>query len=126
MQTYIDYNLTFATHPVKKDLFLNLDARAISKSIQNIINTSHYEKVFLSGFGSNIKALLFSMNDVQSASLAKLELSTVLERWEPRIKISDIVVEYDPDSYILSAVIVYSLLNNPAALYNTQIKFEVT
>ena len=126
MPTYIDYDLSFIAHPVKKDLFLNLDARAVSRSIQNIINTNHYEKVFQSGFGSNIKSLLFAMNDVQTASLAKLELSTVLERWEPRIKIEDITVEYSPDDYILSAVIVYSLLNNPGALYRAIIKLEVT
>lgn len=98
---YVDVDLTFKSHPVKKDLIVNKGEIAVTKALKNLILYNHYEKPFMPEYGSNIKAMLFEPISPFTANSLKTEIEMCIKNFEPRVKINDITVLalYDYNSY---------------------------
>jgi len=101
---YKDLDLNFTIHPVKKDVNKLLDENAVIGSIRNLLQTSHYERLFQPSIGSNIKRILFENMDPISESALKREIEQTLTNFEPRVSVNSITIKanYDNNAYDVS------------------------
>jgi len=98
---YIDLDLNFNVHPIKKDINKHKDAKAVINSVKNLVLTNHYERLFHPEIGSNIRKMLFEPMDNITAIAIEREIREVIENFEPRVTIQtlDVVPYYDYDSF---------------------------
>lgn len=69
------------------------DYSHIQESIQQIILTGIGERIMETRFGSEVRSQLFKgVEDETDISILKFEIQEALERWEPRIAVTDIEV----------------------------------
>ena len=83
-----DISFSFTRHPVTNDVTVLRNEDAIKKSVQNLVKTRINERFFNDLLGLSVEASLFEVvgSDI-SSSLAE-EIKTLLENFEPRIKLS--------------------------------------
>lgn len=98
---YIDLDLNFNVHPIKKDINKHKDVKAVINSVKNLVLTNHYERLFHPEIGSNIRKMLFEPMDNITAIVIEREIREVIENFEPRVTIQtlDVVPYYDYDSF---------------------------
>jgi phage baseplate assembly protein W len=108
---YSDIDFTFTKKPVVGDVALSYDAQAVIRSIRNILLTRHYEKPFNPDFGSNIDAILFEMVSPLSATSLEREIRTAVENYEPRARLSEVVVNPQPDNNSYSVSLSFYIEN---------------
>jgi phage baseplate assembly protein W len=89
-QTFKDLSVTFKKHPVSDDLVQVKDKAAIVQSITALLLTMKGERPFQPQLGSGIQRMLFEPMDYSSAGIIKSEIRDVLNRYEPRISITNI------------------------------------
>ena len=94
-RAYSDLDLSLLQHGVTKDIVPLKDDRAIKNSVKNLILTNFYERPFQPEMGANLLGLLFEPAD----NITKIELKdgikSVLDYYEPRIKVQNIIIEDD-------------------------------
>ena len=108
---YSDIDFTFTKKPVVGDVALSYDAQAVIRSIRNILLTRHYEKPFDPDFGSNIDAILFEMVSPLSATALEREIRTSIENYEPRARLSEVIVNPQPDNNAYSVSLSFYIEN---------------
>lgn len=93
---YVDLNFSMISHPVKKDLGVSVDTRAIYNSMSNILRTRFFERPFNNDLG--MEDILFEQLD--EMSLAKLETGAeiAIAQWEPRVNIIRITASKFPEN----------------------------
>jgi phage baseplate assembly protein W len=69
--------------------------REIVESIRLILATAPGERPMRPEFGCAIHDLVFAPADAATAGQIAYEVRVSLERWEPRITVSDVVVRFD-------------------------------
>ena len=94
---YSDIDFTFTKKPVTKDVALSYDDQAVIRSVRNLLSTKFYERPFNPDLGSNVDALLFELISPITSAALQTEIQNVIENYEPRAKISNIVVTPEPD-----------------------------
>ena len=62
-RNFIDLDLNFAIHPIRKDINTHKAEYAVINSVKNLILTNHFERPFQPEVGSNIRRLLFENVD---------------------------------------------------------------
>ena len=92
---FSDLDLTFAKHPVTKDVSKKIKENAVIGAVKNIILTKFGERPFNPNFGSNINSMLFEPIDFVTASILKTEIETAIKNFEPRATIKDLTVKAD-------------------------------
>lgn len=104
VRKYKDLDLNFISHPVRKDVNKLLDEDAVIGSIRNLLQTSHYERLFQPSLGSNVKRILFENMDPISESALKREIIQTLTNFEPRVSVNSVTIKsnYENNSYDLS------------------------
>jgi phage baseplate assembly protein W len=108
---YSDIDFTFTKKPVVGDVALSYDAQAVIRSIRNILLTRHYEKPFNPDFGSNIDALLFEMVSPLTSTALEGEIRTTIENYEPRARLSEVIVNPQPDNNAYSVSLSFYIEN---------------
>lgn len=108
-ETFKDLSVTFKKHPVTDDLVTVKDKAAIVQSITALLLTVKGERPFQPDLGCGIQRMLFEPLDYGSAGLIKSEIAEVLIRYEPRIRVTDIICNPDP-------------LNNG---YNVELQYKI-
>jgi phage baseplate assembly protein W len=87
------------TFPVRTDatgsIALATGEREVIESIQLILATSPGERPMRPEFGCAIHDLVFAPADAATAGQIAYEVRISLDRWEPRITVSDVVVRFD-------------------------------
>ena len=103
-RTFKDLDLDFGLNSVTKDVNKLTDAEAIKRSVRNLINTNNYERPFRPEIGSGIRGLLFEPMTELTSHFMQLKIAEVLNEYEPRISLSDIVInnQEDKNSYGVS------------------------
>ena len=91
-KTYSDIDLTFNRLPVTNDIALRYDDQAVIASVRNLLLTNFYERPFQPTVGSNIDKLLFEPINNLSSNLIKHEIVNVINNYEPRAQVEDIIV----------------------------------
>ena len=90
-QTFKDLSVTFKKHPVSNDLVQVKDKASIVQSITALLLTMKGERPFQPDLGSGVQRMLFEPMDYASAGIIKSEIREVLQRYEPRISIDNIL-----------------------------------
>ena len=95
--TYRDLDLRFNVHPVKKDVTKHLNEYAVINSVKNLVSINFFEKPFNPQFGSNLRALLFEPVDEITAVHIERAITEVIENYEPRVRVIEVVATLTPD-----------------------------
>ena len=88
--SFKDLNITFKKHPVTNDVVVSRDASAIKQAIVSLLLTNKGERLMNPKYGSDIRSYLFEPLDYGTAAQIKANIRSTIDRFEPRISISDI------------------------------------
>jgi phage baseplate assembly protein W len=101
---YSDIDFTFTRNPVTSDVALSYDRQAVIRSIRNLLQTKHYDRLFNPDLGSNVDAILFeNMSDMTAMTLQR-EVSSLIKTYEPRAILKEVTVSplFDKNAYNVS------------------------
>ena len=96
-KVYSDLNLNFNKNPATKDIAKLKDVEAVKRSVRNLILTNRFERPFHPEIGSDIRALLFENMTPTIQTLLTDRIRDVLETYEPRAVLNDVIVSGDMD-----------------------------
>jgi len=105
----IDTNLTI--NPISEDVGRITNENAIRRSIRNLILTDYYERPFKPDIGSNIRKLLFELITPITIELLQKGISDVINNYEPRANLIDVICTPYEDSNAIDVTIVFSIIN---------------
>ena len=94
---YKDLDLDFGRNTVTNDVNKLTDVEAVKRSVRNLINTNHFERPFHPEIGGNVRALLFENMTPLTALNLQRKIEEVLNNFEPRAKITQILADPDMD-----------------------------
>jgi len=108
---YTDLDLDFLAHPTTKDVVKKTGADAIKRSVRNLVMSNFYERPFRSNLGSNVRGLLFENATPLTAIFLKDAIREVINNFEPRVRLSDVQVQFDNDNNGFNVRLEYVILN---------------
>ena len=94
---YKDLDLDFGRNTVTNDVNKLTDVEAVKRSVRNLIQTNHFERPFHPEIGGNVRALLFEPVAPLTALNLQRKIEEVLNNFEPRIKLVQIIARPDID-----------------------------
>jgi phage baseplate assembly protein W len=109
---FSDLDLTFAKHPITKDVSKKTKENAIIGSVKNILMTRFYERPFNPNLGSNIYNLLFEPVDFVTASILSKEITMAINNFEPRVSLKEIVVTPDNNNQRYDVTLTFFIINS--------------
>ena len=109
-KAFRDINLSFKRHPVTNDLVAIRDEDAIKRSVKNIIFTILGEKPFEPSFGSVINDALFDLDTNLNEIRIQDEITSSLNRFEPRIDNIIVTVSVVPDTNEMNCTVQYDIV----------------
>ena len=112
---YRDLDLDFQVNSATKDIQKLSDVEAVKRSVRNLINTNHYERPFHPEIGSDVRAMLFEPMTPLTALNLQRKVAEVLNNFEPRINLQQILASPDLDrnSYALKIMFYVVGSNQP-------------
>jgi len=109
---YRDLDLDFLPHPTTGDLLKKTGVEALKRSIRNLVMTNYYDRPFRGGIGSNAQKLLFNNIEPLTATFLADAIINVVENYEPRVALTNVVVIADSDNNGYTATIEFVIKNN--------------
>ena len=109
-QGFKDISMTFQSNPLTRDLIVLKNENAIARSVKNIVFTVPGEKPFNPEFGSRISESLFENIDDITASQIETELRDSINRFEPRVSITKLVVNANIDENGFDVTLIYDII----------------
>ena len=119
-----DISFSFTRHPVTNDVTVLRNEDAIKKSVQNLVKTRINERFFNDLLGLSVEASLFEVVGSDISSSLTEEIKTLLENFEPRIKVLDIIVNDTQDYNGLYITIKYSIIGLPVPTQNIEFHLQ--
>ena len=116
---YSDLDLDFIAHPTTGDIVKKKGIEAVKRSLRNLILTNFYDRPFRPGIGSNAQKLLFELPNHLTANFLTDAIKEVINKFEPRIILLGLDVNFDYDHNGYNVTITYSLVNRPEPLITT-------
>ena len=115
---WLDLDLNFAIHPIRKDVNKHRAELAVINSIKNLVSTNHYEIPFQPEIGCNIRKLLFEPLDMVTATLIEREIIETIDNFEPRASVSKVVIKPDFDNNGFQVELLFKIINrtDPVAI----------
>lgn len=92
-----DLDLDFLMHPVTGDVYQKTDAEAVKRAVRNLVLINKYDKPFHPEIDSRVTRLLFEPATPLMAMALRSNLIDILNRYEPRAKINDVLVVFNED-----------------------------
>jgi phage baseplate assembly protein W len=108
-RSYKDLSFTFSKNPLTKDLVLLKNDNAIKRALLNLFSFKRGEKFFDGRFGSGIPDLLFETFDYATAGMIKDEITKLINTYEPRVNVIDLIVNLNDDENTYDIQIEYSI-----------------
>ena len=99
--------------PVTNDVTVLKNEDAIKKSVINLCRTRINERFFNDLLGTSIEDSLFETNLNDISSFLEREITVLLKNFEPRIRLTSVIVESLVDSYELQIRIEYDITGLP-------------
>lgn len=115
-RSYKDLSFTFSRNPLTGDVVILKDENAIKRSILNLFSYRKGEKFFNAKFGSGIPDLLFEPFDYATAGMMKTEIENLIQNFEPRVNLLNIIIDLNQDENSYEIQIEYTLQDFSAAL----------
>jgi len=111
-QIFKDINLSLAKHPITGDIATLTNVEAVKRSVRNLINTNFYERPFHPEIGSNVRSVLFEPVSPVVAAVLERHVKDVIENFEPRAELIDVVVSDNADSNEYRVQIKFYVVNS--------------
>jgi phage baseplate assembly protein W len=111
VKEYRDLDLKFIPHPITGDVVVKTGDAAIIASLKNLILTNFYERPFHPEKGSGVKQMLFENADPLTAQYLKKAIYEVVENFEPRVTLRDVVVQIAPDNNKFEVILNFYIEN---------------
>ena len=108
-RSFKDISLSFTKHPVTNDVTVLKNEDAIKKSVVNLCRTRINERFFNDLLGTSIEDSLFETNLDDISSFLEREITVLLKNFEPRISLTNVIVESLVDSYELQIRVEYEI-----------------
>jgi len=105
-----DISLSFSRHPITNDLIALNNEDAIKRSVINLVRTRVGERFFNTLIGSSVEQSLFELQDPGSKVFLETEIETLLNNFEPRIRLNNISVDFPKDTNDLLVRIEYDIV----------------
>ena len=125
-RAFKDISLSFTKHPVTNDVTVLKNEDAIKKSVVNLCRTRINERFFNDLLGTSIEDSLFETNLDDIASFLEREITVLLKNFEPRIRLTNVVVESLVDSYELQIRVEYDITGLPFPSQNIEFLLQPT
>ena len=125
-RAFKDISLSFTKHPVTNDVTVLKNEDAIKKSVINLCRTRINERFFNDLLGTSIEDSLFETNLDDIASFLEREITVLLKNFEPRIRLTSVIVESLVDSYELQIRIGYEITGLPFPTQNIEFLLQPT
>ena len=125
-RAFKDISLSFNRHPVTNDVTVLKNEDAIKKSVINLCRTRINERFFNDLLGTSIEDSLFETNLDDIASFLEREITVLLKNFEPRIRLTNVIVESLVDSYELQIRIEYDITGLPFPSQNIDFLLQPT
>ena len=109
-KSFKDISMSFEVNPLTDDLIAIKNQTAIARSLRNLVLTTPGERFFNENLGSQVNNLLFENVDDITAMSVRTEIITVIENYEPRVKLLKVSVNANIDSYSMDVRIVYQVI----------------
>ena len=108
-KAFKDINLSSKRHPVTNDVVAIRNEDAIKRSVKNIVLTILGEKPFDPTFGSVVNDALFELSTSLNEIRISDEITSSLNRYEPRIDNVVATATVYPDSNEMNCVVQYDI-----------------
>ena len=122
----MSFILKGAPYPISKSplgyLFTQEGINTLKSDLVQLLMTNPYERVMLPTYGTPLRKLLFSPNDMAVAGETKKLIAASIQTWEPRVVISSIEVFNGYDN-TLNPSDNPSILNDNDNVLTIKIKF---
>lgn len=115
-RTFVDLDLNFSIHPIRKDINVFINEYAITNSIKNLVLTNHYERPFNPVIGSNVRRMLFENVDTIIAGQLEKEIKDTIENFEPRASVINVTAIPSLDENGYNITLEYMVVNLPNTL----------
>ena len=125
-RAFKDISLSFTKHPVTNDVTVLKNEDAIKKSVVNLCRTRINERFFNDLLGTSIEDSLFETNLDDITSFIEREITVLLKNFEPRIRLTSVIVESLVDSYELQIRIEYEITGLPFPTQNIEFLLQPT
>jgi len=109
-KSFKDVSASFKVNPLTNDLIAITNTTAIARSLRNLVLTTPGERFFNENLGSQVNNLLFESVDDVTALSVRTEIISVIENYEPRVKLLKVSVNANIDSYNMDVRIVYQVI----------------
>ena len=110
-RTFRDIDLNFTAHPVTGDIAKKVGDDAIIQSMMSLLSTGKYERLLQPDIYSDLKQQLFEPLDNITASAIKTAIVSVINKYEPRVDLSEINVSPDYDNNGYSVALTFFIIN---------------
>ena len=114
-KAFKDISLSFKRHPVTNDILALRNEDAIKRSVRNLVETVNEERFFNPLIGSHVRESLFKLADNSLRATLKTQIRTTIENFEPRVNLTDVIVNHPNDTNDLEITIVYDIIGQEAS-----------
>lgn len=109
---FTDFYNNFNVHPQNKRLALYTDEQTVRRSLRNILATNTKERLFNPEFGGGLRRFLFENISVMTADLIKDSVKDSISRYEPRARVTDVLVVPNEFDHSYEVSVYYEIINN--------------
>ena len=124
--SFKDISLSFKRHPVTNDVLVLKNEDAIKKSVINLCRTRLTDRFFNDLLGTSIEDSLFELNNGEIAGSLEEEIKVLLQNFEPRINVTDVIVDTETDPNGLYISVRYNIVGLPVAAQNIEFLLQPT
>ena len=114
-RAFKDISLSFRRHPVTNDILALHNEDAIKRSVRNLVETINEERFFNPLIGSQVKSSLFENVDNSLVTTIRTQIETSITNFEPRVKLTNVLVDHPLDSNELEVTIAYDIIGQEAS-----------
>jgi len=112
-RSFKDVAINLVRNPFTDDVSIVANDNSIKQAIKNLIMTAPGEKPFQPLIGSNVSQLLFEPLDGFTADSVKDEIINTINQYEPRVKLTEVVVTPIYEGNKLNVSIEYQVVGLP-------------
>ena len=105
-----DISLSFLRHPITNDLVALKNEDAIKRAVQNLVRTKVGEVFFNDSVGTRLTGSLFELASSDLVDPLQTEIETVIDNFEPRVNLKNVVVSSRPEVNTLDVTISYDIV----------------
>ena len=125
-RSFKDISLSFTRHPVTNDIIALKNEDAIKRSVMNLVRTRLGERFFNDLLGSSVEKSMFELQNSGISSFLQEEITSLLNNFEPRIKLRTVFIDESADTNELNISISYDIVGLPFPTQNIEFILQPT